>query len=66
MKRVILDIDDRFANVLTVTLVGHSVHWDALKGELHVTTSSFDITKCDHITVDEYGKFTQEVQDENS
>ena len=63
MKRVILDIDDRYANVLTVTLVGNTIQWDALKGELCVTTSSFDITKCDHITVDESGKFTQEVQD---
>lgn len=64
MKRVILDIDDRYANVLTVTLVGHSVHWDALRGDMHVTTSSFDITKCDHITVGEDGKFTQEAEGE--
>lgn len=66
MKRVILDIDDRYANVLTVTLVGNLIDWNALKGELNVTTSSFDIKKCDHITVGEDGKFTQEVQDENA
>lgn len=66
MKRVIFDIDDRYANVLTVTLVGNSVDWNMLKGELCVTTSSFDITKCGHITVGEDGKFTQEVQDEHA
>ena len=66
MKRVIFDIDDRYANVLTVTLVGNSVDWNMLKGELCVTTSSFDIKKCDHITVGKDGKFTQEVLDEHA
>lgn len=59
MKRIILDIDDRYAHILTVSLVGSSISWETSHCDTYVTTSAFNLDEGDHITVDENGKFMQ-------
>lgn len=50
MKKITIEIDDRYANVLTVTAVGRT--WNTLD----VTTHAIDLTKYDTLKIDEKGK----------
>lgn len=46
MKRVILDIDEKYATVLSITVIG-------CNNGVDVAPRAVDITKYDHITIDE-------------
>ena len=48
MKRIILDIDDRYAHILTVSLVGSSISWETSHCDTYVTTSAFNLDEGDH------------------
>lgn len=50
MKKITLEIDDKFASLLTVSTVGHNSH------EVNVTTCAVDITKYNRITIGHDGK----------
>ena len=53
IMRVILEIDEKYANVLSVTLVGCAAF------QTVVTTHAVDLSKCNHLIVDENGKFEE-------
>ena len=52
MKKVTLEIDEKYATVLAVTVVG----CNGLSTD--VSTHAVDITKHNHITLDEDGRWT--------
>lgn len=49
---VILEIDEKYANVLTVTAVGCTAF------QTVVATHAVDLSKCNHLILDKNGKFT--------
>lgn len=51
MKRVVIDIDDAYATVLTVTAVGWTRH------RVNVSTAAMDPEKSDYAVIDNVGKF---------
>lgn len=51
MKRVVIDIDDAYATVLTVTAIGWTRH------EVNVSTAAMDLEKSDYAVIDSAGKF---------
>lgn len=51
MKRVVIDIDDAYATVLTVTAVGWSRHG------VNVSTAAMELKKSDYAVIDNVGKF---------
>ena len=53
MKRVILDIDDKYANILSLTLVGLDPK------ETSATIAVVDINNGDHIAFDSNGDMSQ-------
>ena len=50
MKKITIELDDRYGNILTFTAVGSSLC------ELNVTTCAVDITKHNRIVVGHDGK----------
>lgn len=57
--KVILEIDDKYASVLSMTLVGLN------NGSTDVFTGAVDITKYNHITIDENANWnTGRIDDE--
>lgn len=50
MKRVIIDIDERYASVLSVTAIGGN------HSSMNVLTHAIDLNKCDHIAIKHDGK----------
>lgn len=53
MKRVIIDIDDNYASVLSVTATGEK------HGRINVTVCAIDLNKCDHMVIDCNGNIKQ-------
>ena len=51
MKKITIEIDERYGRVLTISATGT----DSLGG-VYVTTCAADITKHNHIAIDYYGK----------
>ena len=51
MKRIVIDIDDAYATVLTVTAIGWTRH------EVNVSTAAMDLEKADYAVIDSAGKF---------
>ena len=51
MKRVVIDIDDAYATVLTVTAVGWSRHG------VNGSTAAMELEKSDYAVIDNVGKF---------
>lgn len=50
MKRVIIDIDDRYASVLSVTAIGGRY------SGMDILTHAIDLNECDHIAIKHDGK----------
>lgn len=53
MKRIVIDIDDAYATILTVTAVGWTLH------EINVSTAAMELEKADYAVIDSAGKFKQ-------
>lgn len=51
MKRIVIDIDDAYATILTVTAIGWTRH------EVNVSTTAMDLEKADYAVIDSAGKF---------
>lgn len=51
MKRVVIDIDDAYATVLTVTAVGWTRHG------VNVSTAAMELKKSDYAVIDSAGTF---------
>ena len=51
MKRVVIDIDDAYATVLTVTAVGWNRHG------VNVSTAAMELEESDYAVIDNVGKF---------
>ena len=55
MKRVILDIDDKYAGLLTIIAIG-TITVQPFESHTYVSTSSFDLSKGTHIIIGKDGK----------
>ena len=53
MKTITIEIDEKYASVIALTVVGNE------SCAVNVATSAFDLNKINKITVDENGKMTE-------
>lgn len=53
MKKITIEIDERYGRVLTISATGADNY-----GNVYVTTCAADITKHNHIAIDYYGTAT--------
>lgn len=53
MKTITIQIDEKYAEVITVSLCGRHLSW------LNVSTGSYAIADGDNIVVDEHGEIKQ-------
>lgn len=54
MKRITIEVPEKYSNVLSITLVGNS-----LRDGLNVTVTAVDLYKGTYIIIDESGDCTQ-------
>lgn len=63
MKRVTLEIDDKFAALLSIAATGLD-EVCPFKSNIYMSTSSFDLSKGTHIIIGEDGKMEQRSETE--
>lgn len=57
MKKLIIEIDEKYGSVLSITAVGSSYL------ETCVATKVIDLSKCNFLSIGEDGKWTEELKE---